>query len=119
MGLFLRDLALLAILLSGLAYDDMESYPDGAPLNGLSGGNFPGAYVEHGPGILALDTMETYTDGTPLNGLNGGLGFTGPYAERINWFGVQAIDTMESYADGAALHGLNGGTNWAGAYVDR
>jgi hypothetical protein len=127
MGLFLRDLALLAILLAGLTFpnDDFESYPDGYLLTGLDGGtSWIGPYVVHGPGIAAMDDVETYADAAALNGLNNsGGGWSGSYADRVGLVGLHASDDLESYADTTALNGLNGGTSWigawSGAFVDR
>jgi hypothetical protein len=123
MGLFLRDLAFLAILLSGPTFpnDDFESYIDGAQLNALNGGgHWTGSYVDrHGlTGIQQYDDIESYTDGVALNGLNA-AGWPGAYVDTLNFTGLKASDDLESYSDGAALNGLNIGTGWAGAFVDR
>jgi len=101
-------------------FDTLETYSDGAILNGLNGGSgFIGAYVDNGPGIVGVDDSESYSDGAALDGLNGGNGFTLAYADRVGLLGVKASDDMESYSDGAALDALNGGSGWSGAFADR
>jgi hypothetical protein len=73
----------------------MESYTDGAALNGLDAG----------------------TNGTSITWVAG-------YVDRARPTGIVVTDSMESYSDTAALNGLNGGTaynefaGWQGAYVN-
>lgn len=65
--------------------DDMESYTDGAVVNGLNGGSgWDSAYVDR-PGVFGIqsnDTMESYGNGVAVNGLNGGNGWSAAYVDR-------------------------------------
>jgi hypothetical protein len=104
-------------------YDDIESYPNGATVNGLAGGvHWIGAYVDRfaPTGIYAFDDFESYAAGAAVGGLTGGgFGWSGAYVDRAGLFGIKSMDDFESYTDGAAVNGLNGGIGWSGAIVDR
>jgi len=130
-GLTLLDIAFLST--KGIAHipsDSMESYSDGATVNGLDGGsngsnlfviNWTTPYMDRLTfmGIQAQDNIESYSDGSAVNGLNGGAGsWGGVYVDRSEFTGLSASDSMESYSDGAALNGLNGGTGFSAAYVN-
>jgi len=99
----------VAYLIVADPYDDIESYADGAPLNGLNGGvGYPGPYISRGTfaGAAAADDIESYTDGVALNGLNGGTGWGGPYVDRQRY--QDPNDEATSWADYAVPQ--NGGT---------
>lgn len=71
----------------GFPFDDMESYTNLVPVNGLNGGeNWPSGYVDRANvlGFQAFDSMEAYADGAALNGLNMGDGFSGAYVNHNN-----------------------------------
>ena len=80
-------------LFSVVPYDDMESYSDGASVNGLDGG-------KNGSHVYAIQ-------------------WTSAYADRTSYTGRKSYDDMESYADGEALNGLNGGTGFTSGYVNK
>lgn len=68
---------------SGFAYDNIESYLNGAGLSGLNGGNgWTTGYAARGGNNVAKDDMESYADNAALNGLNGGTGWAGGYVSR-------------------------------------
>lgn len=84
-SLSLFDLPFLSAAPAEQIYDDMESYSDGAALNGLNGGTgFAAAYVDRNGlfGVQAYDSMESYSDGAAVAGLNGGNGFSAAYVDR-------------------------------------
>lgn len=67
-------------------YDSIDSYSDGAPLDGLNGGvHWDAAFVDKNNilGIQSVDTMDDYSDGILLGGLNLGVGWNGGYVERL------------------------------------
>lgn len=71
----------------GHPFDDMESYANLAPVEGLNGGvSWPSGYVDRANilGFQAFDDMESYTDSAALNGLNGGNGFSAGYTNHDN-----------------------------------
>jgi hypothetical protein len=73
------------LLTGGLLLDTMESYTNGAALNGLNQGTGwckTASYVDRTNyvGIVSLDTMESYTTGTELIPLSGGTGWPASYA---------------------------------------
>lgn len=119
------DPAFLARCVRGIPYDDMESYTDGATLDGLVGGYNEWAGVnpyvarENYTGLKSYDDLESYSNAADVNGLNGGTGWTAAFVSRHAGVGIQASDDMESYSDGAGIDGLNGGERWTGAYVGR
>lgn len=72
---------------AGHPFDDMESYANLAPVDGLNGGvSWPSGYVDRANvlGFQAFDPMESYADSAPLNGLNGGDGFSAGYVNHNN-----------------------------------
>jgi hypothetical protein len=117
----------------------MESYANGALVNGLNGGangnnifviSWAGPYFSRGgfAGIYQYDDLEQYSNNAVLDGLDKqnpeerGM-FTAAYSSRLNYKTALVLDDNETYSDNAALNGLNGGTNyggtWTSAYVSR
>lgn len=91
---FFNAISALRGALGGGAYlyfanDDMESYTNTDPVNGLNGG------------------------------ISGRTQWNGAYVARTAYASTYQTDDMESYTDLANVNGLNGGTGWNGAYVAR
>jgi hypothetical protein len=125
--------------LANIPNDSMESYANGALVNGLNGGangnnifviSWAGPYFSRGgfAGIYQYDDLEQYSNNAVLDGLDKqnpeerGM-FTAAYSSRLNYKTALVLDDNETYSDNAALNGLNGGTNyggtWTSAYVSR
>lgn len=90
------------ITVGSVLLDTMQSYANGAALNGLNGGTGwcrTAAYVDRTAylGLQALDTMESYTNGANLVGLNGGTGWAGAY----NADNVAITLAANAWADGS------------------
>lgn len=135
-GLTFRDTAFVASLghvslsTGTIPSDDIESYPNGANLNGQNGGlNGTSPVIVWLTGYAGIfgvttiqvqDTFETYTNGVPLSGLNGELmqagSWNSAYLAIHGFTSLQEYDTFQSYTNGVALSGLNGGTNEAGTW---
>ena len=102
--------------------DNLGTYTDNAPLDGLNDGRFwAGPFVGRNniTGIQVADNVEAYSDGAGLTGLNLGLWTNHPYVAR-DGVSIPAYDNMEAYADAAPVNGLNGGVGFTyGPYVDR
>lgn len=67
------------------ALDEMETYTNGAALQGLNNGfGFSAAYQDHEVyiGLKDVDDMESYSDSAALNGLNGGTGWVSAYVNH-------------------------------------
>lgn len=72
---------------AGHPFDDMESYANLMPVNGLNGGvSWPSGYVDRANvlGFQAFDDIEAYANLAPLNGLDMGDGFSGAYVNHDN-----------------------------------
>lgn len=67
------------------AMDDMESYSNSDPLQGLNNGSgFSAAYEDHVvyTGRKGEDDMESYADTAALDGLNGGIDWVSAYVNH-------------------------------------
>lgn len=130
--------SLLASIIPGIGFwnpggkirDDMESYSDGALVNGRNGGTgWLNYYIDRVNVFLIVtrDDMESYSSAASVDGLSSGFDWSGNYADRDGVFGFYGVDDMESYSDGASVDGLNGNMTlsnsrnfpFAAAYDDR
>jgi hypothetical protein len=104
--------------------DSLESYADGAQVDGLNAGRYwNGAFVARGNllGIRELDSFESYTDGADVNALNRGDWTNNAFVARENDIRIYLEDDLETYAVQApVVDTLNGGAmGWGGAWTFR
>lgn len=115
--------------ISTISYDSMESYVDGAALDGLDSGVgfIYGPYVDRENFIRVNDDedFEAYSVQDPIvDPLNAGSGWTGNWAvggvpaNGSTWKTGGASDNFEDYTDeNPVVSTLNSGAGWTGAWL--